>query len=238
MTSQELSILTVTAASIGFLHTLLGPDHYLPFIVISKARKWSVTKTIWVTALCGAGHVLSSVILGSLGIGLGLAVSKLEVIESFRAGMASWALIAFGLLYFLWGLRYVSRNKPHRHLHGHMNGSAHMHQHVHTQEHLHVHQDTDTTNLTPWILFTIFVFGPCEPLIPILMFPAAKGDFLDVVKVTSIFGGVTITTMLGIVAIASFGISFVPMERLQRYTHVLAGAAIFLCGMAIRFLGL
>jgi len=34
MMSNELMILLVTAASIGFFHTLLGPDHYLPFIVI------------------------------------------------------------------------------------------------------------------------------------------------------------------------------------------------------------
>ena len=28
--SQELMILLSTAAFIGFFHTLLGPDHYLP----------------------------------------------------------------------------------------------------------------------------------------------------------------------------------------------------------------
>ena len=39
--SPDISILLVTAASIGFIHTLTGPDHYLPFIVMSKARKWT-----------------------------------------------------------------------------------------------------------------------------------------------------------------------------------------------------
>jgi hypothetical protein len=37
----ELKALILTAASIGFFHTLLGPDHYLPFIMMSWARKWS-----------------------------------------------------------------------------------------------------------------------------------------------------------------------------------------------------
>lgn len=36
--TQELGILLITAVSIGFFHTLLGPDHYVPFIAMAKAR--------------------------------------------------------------------------------------------------------------------------------------------------------------------------------------------------------
>ncbi|GAG00740.1 unnamed protein product, partial [marine sediment metagenome] len=43
--SNELIALYITAASIGFIHTVFGPDHYLPFVVMSKARKWSLGKT-------------------------------------------------------------------------------------------------------------------------------------------------------------------------------------------------
>ncbi len=68
---NELSILLVTAASLGFVHTLLGPDHYLPFIVLSKARQWSSSKTMWITFISGIGHVGSSVIIGMIGIALG-----------------------------------------------------------------------------------------------------------------------------------------------------------------------
>lgn len=53
--SHELVILTVTAASVGLIHTLIGPDHYLPFIVLAKARNWSVLRTGWITFLCGLG---------------------------------------------------------------------------------------------------------------------------------------------------------------------------------------
>ena len=35
----QLNVLIITAASIGFFHTLFGPDHYLPFIMMSWARK-------------------------------------------------------------------------------------------------------------------------------------------------------------------------------------------------------
>lgn len=53
--TPEIMILLVTAASIGFLHTLFGPDHYLPFIVMAKARQWSKTKTAWITRPAGLG---------------------------------------------------------------------------------------------------------------------------------------------------------------------------------------
>ena len=68
---EELAVLSVTAASIALIHTLLGPDHYLPFIVMARARRWSMRKTACVTLLCGAGHVLSSVLLGGVGIAAG-----------------------------------------------------------------------------------------------------------------------------------------------------------------------
>lgn len=236
--SQELIILTVTAASIGFFHTLFGPDHYLPFIVIAKAKKWSLIKTTFITTLCGIGHIGSSVLLGIVGIALGIAVTKLEALESFRGNLAAWGLIAFGLMYFAWGLRRALRNRPHKHPHFHKDGDNHVHEHIHTEEHVHVHSSEGAINITPWILFTIFVFGPCEPLIPILMYPAAKSSLSGLILVTSVFGGVTIMTMLGIVLISSLGINILPMERLERYNHALAGATIFLCGIAIQFLGL
>ncbi len=236
--SQDLLPLVITAASIGFLHTLVGPDHYVPFIMMSRSGKWSLFKTGVVTVLCGIGHVLSSVVLGLIGIGVGIAVTKVKAVESFRGNLAAWALIAFGLVYLIWGLRRAIRNRPHVHRHVHGDEGIHEHKHVHAQQHLHVHKGDGTANITPWILFTIFVFGPCEPLIPVLMYPAAKSSAFGVVLVAGVFGVVTIATMLTAVLIASWGLSLVHMERFERYSHALAGGTIFLCGMAIQVLGL
>ena len=36
--NDSIALLSLTAISLGFFHTLLGPDHYLPFIVMSKAK--------------------------------------------------------------------------------------------------------------------------------------------------------------------------------------------------------
>jgi nickel/cobalt exporter len=102
ITMNELYILLLSAASLGFIHTLLGPDHYLPFIVLSKARNWSQKKTMWITFISGVGHVGGSVIIGVVGVALGMSVSKLENIEAQRGGIVGWMLIVFGVIYSIY----------------------------------------------------------------------------------------------------------------------------------------
>jgi len=124
MSETSLAALLWTALSLGFVHTLLGPDHYLPFVALARAGQWSLRKTLLVTVLCGIGHVLSSVVLGLVGVGAGLALSSLESVEDSRAELAVWALIGFGVLYGGWGLWRAMREKPHAHPHVHANGTA------------------------------------------------------------------------------------------------------------------
>ena len=236
----ELSILLVTAASLAFIHTILGPDHYIPFVMMARARKWSYTKTGWITFACGLGHVGSSVILGIIGISLGVALTNLTSVEGFRGNIAAWILITFGLVYFIWGLRRAMKGKIHTHKHLHSNGMAHSHEHKHAGEHAHVHDSTDSKKeITPWILFTIFILGPCEPLIPILMYPAAKNSWFDVALVAGLFSLVTIVTMMLSVGLILYGSKFLPKTNIiERYMHAIAGAIICFCGVSIQFLGL
>ena len=236
--SREILLLMATAATIGFLHTLFGPDHYLPFIVMARARNWTKIKTVWVTMLCGLGHVGSSVILGAIGVAIGFSVGRLESVEAFRGDIAAWLFIVFGFLYFIWGMKKAIRNEPHKHLHLHENGEKHVHPHTHSRDHVHRHTEGTKKSITPWVLFTIFVLGPCEPLIPILMYPAAKNSVIGLVLVTAIFCLVTMGTMLTVVLISTMGINLVPLGKVERYTHALAGATICLSGTGIVFLGL
>jgi len=236
---NEILVLAGTAATIGFVHTLLGPDHYLPFIVIGRARRWPLPKTLFISFLCGLGHVLSSVVIGFVGIALGIAIFRIEGIESFRGSLAAWLLIGFGLAYFIWGIHNAVKKKPHKHLHVHADEAEHEHEHTHRKpSHAHIHDEKGKSTLTPWILFTIFVFGPCEPLIPLLMYPAAKHNISGVVLVTLAFGVTTITTMLVIIAAASWGFGFIRLGFLEKYVHAIAGAMIFISGISVQFLGL
>ena len=239
MINSEIILLSWTAASIGLIHTALGPDHYLPFIMMAKVRGWSMAKTTWITILCGGGHVLSSIVLGLLGVYLGAEVMKLEALEAYRGTLAAWLLIGFGFAYFIWGMHRAIKNKKHSHIHTHEDGSVHEHPHRHASRHAHVHdQKSSAKDLTPWILFTVFVLGPCEPLIPLLMYPAAKSSMMGMYLVAGIFTVTTLVTMVTIVLLTTWGIGFAKLGKLERYTHAIAGGTICLSGLAIMFLGL
>jgi nickel/cobalt transporter (NicO) family protein len=230
---SELNILLVTAASVGFIHTVTGPDHYLPFVVISKARKWSLAKTSFITLLCGIGHVGSSVVLGSLGIAFGVMLARIQGIESFRGNLAAYAFVLFGFIYMIWGIYRAIKNKPHRHIHYHAGKTTHEHEHVHENGHDHLHAKEKIINLTPWVLIIIFVLGPCEVLIPMLMYPAAKHGTMGIVTVSIVFSIATIATMQLIVLSLVSGFNRIPFGKMERYTHAIAGATILLSGIAI-----
>ncbi len=234
---NELTVLLFSAASIGIFHTITGPDHYLPFIVMSRAKKWSQSKTLLITVVCGVGHVGSSVIIGFVGLALGVIISRLTFIEGVRGNFAAWMLIGFGLLYAVWGLHRIFIKKQHVHKHIHESGESHTHTHSHTVDHAHVHKMKGKT-MTPWVLFLIFVFGPCEPLIPILMYPAAKNSVTGVILMVVVFGIATIGTMTTVVMTSLWGLKRISFKPLERFSHVIAGFTIFSSGMAIQFLGL
>lgn len=255
--THEMVALYGAAAIMALSHTLMGPDHYLPFVAMSRIGVWTLRKTVVVTMLCGIAHVLSSVVLGLFGIAFGIAVLKLENIESVRGDVAGWVLLAFGLAYTIWGIRQAIRNRPHAHQHIHADGTMHDHEHSHQGAHLHAHElfreeednaqitgvpgNSLNPSLTPWILFTIFLFGPCEPLIPLVMFPAALGHWTDVAIVTFIFGTVTVLTMTAIVIAAlqaADGTSRLGGAALARFMgrfgHAFAGFVILACGAAMK----
>jgi hypothetical protein len=240
----ELAVLLGTAASIALIHTLIGPDHYVPFIAMARARDWTRVRTLSVTLACGLGHVAGSVVVGTVGIGLGLAVGGVNRFESARGDVAGWLLLGLGLAYAVWGLRRALRNRPHSHWHAHGDGTVHRHTHVHHGSHQHVHagrrrvgsaagSGEGRRSLTPWVLFTIFVLGPCEPLIPILMYPAAQQSWMAVGLVSFVFAVCTLTAMTGMVLLGLLGASRIPFGLAERYAQVMAGLALVACGAAI-----
>jgi sulfite exporter TauE/SafE len=257
--APDLALLLTTAASIGVVHTLLGPDHYLPFVALSKVRAWSARRTAAITAACGVGHVLGSIVIGAIGIAAGTAVEQLVHIESWRGDLAAWLLFGFGLAYFAWGVKRALRGEAHSHAHAHADGTRHVHTHDHRlAPHVHPHgvaaaaagvvtfkpvpaRTAGLTALaTPWTLFIIFVFGPCEPLIPVLMYPAAHGNWLAVATVCLAFALATIGTMLAVVLAIRHGLDAIGARAhgMERWSHALAGATLSACAAAIIFLGL
>lgn len=239
----DVQVLAWTALALGFLHTVLGPDHYVPFVMMAMAEGWSRLKTAVITGLCGLGHVVSSVVIAAALIVLGTAVegweeTSLAGLHEARGDIAAWALMGVGVAYALWSWRRVRRGHAHQHRHVHLDGSAHAHEHDHRDgDHLHVH-GRSAHRLTPWVLFTVFVFGPCESLIPLMLAAWGLGGLGATTLTAAAFTVSTVATILGAVALLLAGVNLLPLRRMERWTGVVAGVSLVFCGAAIRFLGL
>lgn len=230
---SELGILMVTTVSVACLHTAAGPDHYVPFIVLAKTRGWSRAKMIGWTIVCGCGHVWSSVLLGLGAAAFGWGFAKLHWLQNLRGGIAAWIMLIFGLCYSIWGLYNAYRNRPHKHFDLEENGELYVYEHKHGQ----AITAKDKHPVTPWVMFIIFLLGPCEPMIPLLYFPAAKSSWQGMLILITLYTLFTLATMVALVLLGSAGIGFLKTEKLARYVHAIGGLTIVLCAVGMIWLG-
>lgn len=203
--ADSFSALIVSTISIAVIHSF-APDHWLPFVMIGKARQWSRARHVWITSVAGIAHVGSSVVLGGVGILLGIATIQLQGVEAIRGEIGVLLLVGFGIAYAIWGLK---RSQNHHH---------------------HSFQLTEKKAVTLWTLFAVFVLGPCEPLIP-LMFLATAYGISGVVAVTAIFSSVTLAMMVGQTLLGASGVQLIKHELAEQYSHALAGFVIALTGV-------
>jgi threonine/homoserine/homoserine lactone efflux protein len=234
--NTTLYALAITAITISFFHTASGPDHYLPFIVLSKSKKWSLGKTILWTIICGLGHVFSSVILGIIGVYLGWQLNKISWLQDVRGNVSSWALFIFGLGYLIYGIWKMSKKHSHKHFDV-MGDEVYVHEHTHGKSASGHHHHHQKTKVTPLVLFAIFVMGPSEPLIPLLFFSGAHRSMTEVITLISTFTITTVVTMVGMVLLGIYGYNLLNTEKLDRYVHAISGAVLSICGAGMLFLG-
>lgn len=230
----ELNTLLLAAISISILHTLTGPDHYIPFIAIGKAKKWSLTRTIFWTLICGTAHVLSSVVLALGGVALGFSLSKINWLEDLRGGLAAWALFIFGLAMLIFGLYRAYGHRTHKHFDIYEGGDVYVYEHDHNQGPI---MPSERKKVTPWVLFIIFLLGPCEPMIPLLTYPAILNSTSGIILITVTFLFFTLLMMVVMVVMGYYGFNIIRTEALEKYMNAIAGGTIALCGAGMIFMG-
>lgn len=215
MMSGLFPTLVIAAMTVGSLHSL-APDHWVPFAALARAQNWPAGRTARITVLCGFGHVTVSVLLGLLGLVFGR-----QMLEAFGQRMESLAgvlLVAFGLVYAVWGLRRAAG----RHFHGHS--------HVHYD---HVH---DPGAMTARGLFLLFCADPCVAVVP-LLFAAAPLGTLQTVGLVVLYELATIVTMVALVLPARAGAQLLRGAWFGRYGDATAGGLIVVTGIVVGALG-
>jgi len=103
--------LVIGSFSLSIVHALI-PNHWIPMVLVGKTEGWSGKQTLWVTAIAGFAHVLSTISLGILIGTIGLNLSYHY--QKFTAFAAPLILIFMGVLYF--GMEFSQGS--HNHLPG------------------------------------------------------------------------------------------------------------------------
>jgi nickel/cobalt exporter len=207
--------LAATAATVGSLHSL-APDHWVPFAAVARARGWPPARTARVTLACGLGHVTVSAVMGLLALLVGLEV--MQMLGRRLEAAAGALLVAFGVVYAVWGLRRTAG----RHLHGH----AHAH-----YDHVH-----DPSRTTAWTLFLLFSADPCVAVIPLMLAAGPLGAW-HVAGLVVVYELATLGTMIALVLPAQAGARILRARWLDAYGDAVAGVLIAATGLVVSRLG-
>jgi cadmium resistance protein CadD (predicted permease) len=87
---------------ISAIHAVV-PNHWIPLVAVSKAEKWSRNETLWVTAITGSAHTLSTILVG---VAVGLLGYRLSSTHEYVTRLvAPSILVILGLVYLIIGLK-------------------------------------------------------------------------------------------------------------------------------------
>ncbi|KAG6436060.1 hypothetical protein SASPL_100942 [Salvia splendens] len=90
ITAEELSTIG-GIATVSLLHSFI-PTHWLPFSIVGRAQKWTLSRTLLVTAFGAVLHVLSTSLLGITAITITNTIAGEETVHK----LASLLLIFLG----------------------------------------------------------------------------------------------------------------------------------------------
>jgi ABC-type nickel/cobalt efflux system permease component RcnA len=233
-----VSLLLPTAAVTAAIHTLI-PDHWLPFVLVGRARGWSARTT---AAVAG----LSALLHAALSVGLGLAALELSgaaaaaIGETLERG-SGILLVAFGAAYALWAWRKGGHFHP---------GGALLHarderEHCDGREgpasidHLHYHADdawigADAGKGAVWLALIVGL-NPCVLILPVVVATAPRGPGA-LAQVTLTYAATTIALMVGLSVAGVVGSRRIPVPAIARHMETASGALIAAVGLVYLFL--
>jgi ABC-type nickel/cobalt efflux system permease component RcnA len=227
------SLLLLTAAATAAFHTLI-PDHWLPFVLVGRARSWSARTTAVVSGFSALVHTLLSVALGVAALLLGEGVAKVVSLRLERG--SGVLLLVFGAVYALWAWRKGGHFHPGGSLLHHAGEGEHCdgHEGPASVDHMHYHADD------AWIgkeagkgavaLALIVGLNPCVVVLPIMLATADQGG-AALALVTGAYSLTTIALMVGLSVAGVVGSRRLPVPPVARHMETASGVLIALVGI-------
>lgn len=220
MQSPVLTTIAATGFTVAFFHAAI-PTHWLPFVLVARARGWGRSKTLAVTALAGLGHVA---LTSLLGLGIAWFGFRLEEKVEWFSRLAGGLLLAFAAYYFWrqWSGTGIC--------HHHAPGSPH-HANEHCgdeKEQSHWQEELKGSPIVSsqageWAaisgLFVMLTLSPCEGFLPVYLSGVQFGwkgfVVLSVILAVATLAGMTLFTWLALLGFDRF--------RLKKFERIEAG---------------
>ncbi len=234
MNSNVLATVAATGFAVAFCHAAI-PTHWLPFVLTARARGWSRTKALTVTAFAGTGHVAVTTLLG-------LAIAWFGFQIDARIG-AVFPWIAGGLLWAMGGFYLWRQSRGGGICHHHPPGSPH-----HADEHCgeapdHSHWDDElkdsalvSARAGDWTaiggLFVMLTLSPCEGFLPVYL-SAVKFGWHGFFVLSAILAIAALAAMLLLTWLALLGFEKFEVKSFERYEAGLLGALFMVLGVVV-----
>ena len=210
MNSTLLTTVAATGFTVAFFHAAI-PTHWLPFVLVAKAREWSRAKTLAVAVFAGLGHVALTTLLGLVIAWFGFQLD--EKLGRTFPWIAGGVLMLMGVYYF-W--RQASgRGICHHAVPGGRHHATEQCGHEIESSHLeHELKDSElvSTRRSDWAaiggLFLMLTLSPCEGFLPVYLSGVKFGwhgfAVLSVILAVGALAGMLLFTWLALVGLDRF----------------------------------
>jgi ABC-type nickel/cobalt efflux system permease component RcnA len=234
-----MSLLLATAVATALFHTLI-PDHWLPFVLVGRARGWTARETALWSGISAVVHAALSAALGIGTLKIGLEAARLlgERLESASGVL----LLTFGLVYAAWAWKKgghfhpggaLVHRTPEREACDGQEGPTHPdHLHYHADEAL-IRGGAGRGNLA---MALIVGLNPCVLILPILLATAERGAGA-LALVTCAYALTTTGLLVALSVVGVAGVRRIPVPGAARHMETASGLLIAVVGAAVLALG-
>lgn len=212
--SATIPAVLAAAGGVGLAHSVL-PDHWAPLAVMARGRRDPLRRVARLSLLAALAHVLVSLLLGAVVIGIGLSV---------RTAVESRVNLIVGLVLVATGVGFLAAEL-----------TGHGHHHEHEAEHEHGHERS-ARSAPPRGLALLIPFGaaasPDLTILPVFLVaatlgvPAAVGSLL-------VFTVVTLVTFVALTTLATASGYQVRGEWVDRYANGITAAVLIVIGTLV-----
>lgn len=193
----------------AFLHAAL-PTHWLPFVLVGRAQRWSMARTLLAVVVAGLAHIVTTAVLGGLIVAAGLALD--QWIKGVLPHLSAVLLFLFGAFY----LTRATLKRP-----------------VPASGPPLTEAEPAVSDRAAFIgLVAMLAVSPGEVLLPIYLSASSEG-VAALGLLSLVFAAGTVMGMAVFTGLARAGASILRLERWARYEGAVLGLALIALGLMV-----